>query len=151
MTSKVFRYLLIAAIVFLALSGVFGGIILMVDSSGSYLQIPLDLLESTPFSNYLIPGIILFLFLGLFPGLVAFGLIKKRRIKLANRFNIYKKKHWAWTFSLYCGIILVLWIDIQVMLLGGGYPLQTVYAILGVLIIILTLTPYVSRFYKKKR
>ncbi len=151
MTSKIFRYLLIAAIIFLTLSGLFGGISLIIDSSGSNLQLPLDLLESTPFSSYLMPGIVLFLFLGLFPGLVAFGLITKKRIKIADRFNIYKKKHWAWTFSLYCGIILVLWIDIQVMLLGGGYPLQTVYAILGVLIIILTLTPFVTRFYKKKK
>ncbi len=151
MTSKIFRYLLIAVIVFLALSGIFGGVSLIADSSGSNLQLQLNLLESTLFSSYLIPGIVLLLFLGLLPSFVAFGLITKKRIKIANRLNIYKRKHWAWTFSLYCGIILVLWIDIQVMLLGGGYTLQTVYALIGVLIIILTLTPFVTRFYKKKK
>ena len=151
MTSKILRYLLITVIIFLALSGLFGSISLIVDSSGSNLQLSIYLLESTIFNNYLLPGIILLLFLGLFPCFVAYGLITKKRIKVANRLNIYKKRYWAWTFSLYCGIILILWIDIQVMLLGGGYPLQTIYALLGVLIIILTLTPYVTRFYKKKK
>lgn len=151
MSSKILRYLLIAVIIFLGISGLLGGISLLFDPSGSNLQLSTALLESTIFSSFLIPGITLLLFLGFFPIFVAYGLITRKKIKAANRLNIYKKRHWAWTFSLYCGIILVLWIDIQVMLIGGGYMLQTAYAILGVLIIILTLTPFITRFYKKRK
>jgi len=150
MTSKTLRFLLIAIIIILALSGIFGGTSLIFDPSGESLQIPIFLLESTLFRSYLIPGIILFLLLGIFPILVAFGLITKKKLNFANKINPYKKRHWAWTYSLYCGIILVLWIDIQVMMIGGGYILQSIYAILGVIIIILTLTPRVMKFYKKR-
>jgi hypothetical protein len=151
MTSKILRFLLIAIMVILAISGLAGGINLIADPSGDSLQLTTFLLGSTLFSNFLIPGFILLIFLGIFPILVAYGLITKSKSKAANRINLYKKRHWAWTYSLYCGIILVLWIDIQVMLIGGGYTLQTVYAILGVLIIILTLSPEVMRFYKLKK
>jgi len=151
MAGKIMRYLLIAIMALVALSGLFGGVSLIVDPSGKGLQIPLLLLESTLFNSYLIPGLILFIFLGILPLFVVFGLITRRKVRFAKRINIYKKRHWAWTFSLYCGIILVLWIDIQVMLIGGGYILQTIYALLGVLIIILTLSPEIIRFYKVKK
>jgi len=150
MTSKILRYLLIAVIIFLGISGIFGGISLIIDPSGSNLQLSTAFLESTPFTSFLIPGIILLIFLGVFPCITAYGLISRRKLRVANRVNIYKRKHWAWTYSLYCGIMLVLWIDIQVMMLGGGYILQSIYAILGVTIIILTLSPQLMKFYKKR-
>ena len=150
MSSKILRFLLVAIIVILALSGIAGSIGLIIDPSGNTLQIPTSLLENTLFSSYLIPGIILFLLLGIFPIFVAFGLITKKRLKFADKINPYKKRHWAWSYSLYYGIILVLWIDFQVMMIGGGYILQSIYAILGVIIILLTLTPQVMRFYKKR-
>lgn len=151
MTSKILRYLLIAVMIFLSISGLFGGISLIIDPTGTNLHLSLYLLESTFLNSFLLPGIILLLFLGIYPAFVAYGLITRRKIKVANRLNIFKKRHWAWTFSLYCGIILIIWIDIQVMMVGGGYTLQTVYALLGVLIIIITLTPSLTRSYKKKR
>jgi hypothetical protein len=149
MTSKILRFLLNAAMIFLAVSGLYGGISLLIDPSGNNIQLSTSLLENTLFDSYFIPGITLLLFLGLLPGFVAYGLISKQKSRLASKLNLYKKRHWAWTFSLYCGIILVIWIDIQVMLIGGGYTIQTVYALLGVLILILSLTPEVMRFYKK--
>ncbi len=151
MTGKILRYLLISVMALVAVSGLFGGLSLIVDPSGSSLQLPLLLLESTIFNSYLVPGLILLIFLGILPLFVTFGLITKRKVPFAKRINIYPKRHWAWTVSLYCGIILVLWIDIQVMLIGGGYMLQSIYALLGVLIIILTLTPEIIRFYKTKK
>ena len=123
----------------------------MVDPSGASIHLNTSLLESTIFHNFLVPGIILFLLLGIFPFIAAFGLMTRKKSKFLNRFNPYKKKHWAWAYSLYCGIILVLWIDFQVMIIGGGNWLQTTYAILGVLIIILALIPSVMKNYKIKK
>jgi len=151
MTNKILRFLLIAILIILAMSGIAGGISLIIDPSGENLQLSTSFLESTLFSNFLAPGMILLLFLGIFPTLVVYGLLTKKKSKVANRINLYKRRHWAWTYSLYCGIILILWIDFQVMFIGGGYTLQTIYALLGVLIIILTLTPEVMRFYKIKK
>jgi hypothetical protein len=48
------------------LGALYGGFLLMVDPSGSKMQMPLSYLEHSPFSNYLIPGIILFIVNGLF-------------------------------------------------------------------------------------
>ena len=150
MTGKILRYLLYAAMIFLAISGLYGGVILLVDPSGSKLQLSISLLENTMFTNYFIPGLTLLLLLGLVPSFTFYGLISKRKNRIASKLNLYNKKHWAWTFSIYSGIILITWIDIQVMLIGGGYTIQTVYALLGVLILILTLTPEINRSYKLK-
>jgi hypothetical protein len=150
MIKRIIRIKLIAAIAILAITGIYGGIALILDKSGANLELSTNLLESTIFNSYLVPGIILLILLGFFPTITAFGLITRKKSRIANKINIYKKRHWAWTYSLYCGIMLVLWIDIQVMMLGGGYILQSIYAILGVVIIVLALLPSVMKFYKKK-
>lgn len=150
MIKKIIRIKLIAAIAILAITGIYGGVALILDKSGANLELSTNLLESTIFNSYLVPGIILLILLGFFPTLTAFGLITRKKSRVANKINIYKKRHWAWTYSLYCGILLVLWIDIQVMMIGGGYILQSIYAILGVVIIVLALMPSVMKFYKKR-
>ncbi len=150
MIKKIIRIKLIAAIAILAITGIYGGVALILDKSGANLELSTNLLESTIFKSYLVPGIILLIILGFLPTLTTFGLITRKKIRLANKLNIYKKRHWAWTYSLYCGIMLVLWIDIQVMMIGGGYILQSIYAILGVVIIVLALMPSVMKYYKKK-
>jgi len=150
MIKRIIRIKLIAAIAILAITGIYGGVALILDKSGANLKLSTNLLESTIFNSYLFPGIILLILLGFFPTLTAFGLITRKKSRIANKINIYKKRHWAWTYSLYCGIMLVLWIDIQVMMIGGGYILQSIYAILGVVIIVLALMPSVMKYYKKK-
>lgn len=150
MLKRIIRIKLIVAIAILAITGIYGGVALILDKSGANLELSTNLLESTIFNSYLVPGIILLILLGFFPTLTAFGLITRKKSRIANKINIYKKRHWAWTYSLYCGIMLVLWIDIQVMMIGGGYILQSIYAILGVVIIVLALMPSVMKFYKKK-
>jgi len=150
MIKRIIRIKLIAAIAILAITGIYGGVALILDKSGANLELSTNLLESTIFNSYLVPGIILLILLGFFPTLTAFGLITRKKSRVANKINIYKKRHWAWTYSLYCGIMLVLWIDIQVMMIGGGYILQSIYAILGVVIIVLALMPSVMKYYKKK-
>ncbi|MBA7716268.1 hypothetical protein ES703_125337 [subsurface metagenome] len=45
--------------VFIGLGAVGGGLALVLEPTGSYLGIPLELLKSSPFSTYLVPGIVL--------------------------------------------------------------------------------------------
>jgi hypothetical protein len=142
-------YLLLILIFFQALSGLFGGMMLVISPSGSFFQMnAAEMLHNAPFANFLIPGLILLILLGLFPAFVSVSLMIKPSWKRAGMLNIYNKKHWAWTYSLYSAIMLILWIDIEIMMLGGGHILQTIYALLGVAILIIALVPAVQHYYE---
>jgi hypothetical protein len=100
------RYILAFLLFLLGIGAVYGGVILIICPDGSFMQMPPSFIESTPFSSFLIPGIILFLLLGMFPLFVVYSLLGKPKWKWANLLNIYKHAHWAWTYSLYSGILL---------------------------------------------
>lgn len=121
----------------------FGGIMLLGDTSGSLLQTNPLLLKNSPFSSFLIPGTVLFLLLGVFPGIAFYGMVRKPNWKWAQALSVYKNMHWGWTFTLYTGLMLIIWIDVQIAMIGGGDILQTIYALVGVLITILALVPSV--------
>ena len=109
-------YILLFLIFFQIISAVPAGFILIGDSSGANLGFTLELLKHSPFSNFMIPGLFLFIVLGLFPILIFYGLIKKFEFKLAEKININKEFHWSWTFSYYLGLTLILWINFQLFL-----------------------------------
>lgn len=141
-------YLLVALVFFQAVSGLIGGGALVLAPDGSLVHMPLRFLEHTPFQNYLLPGLILLFLLGVFPALVGIGLWIRPDWHWARRLNIYHHRHWAWAFALYLGFMLILWIDVQVMLIGYQNLLQTIYALLGVLLLVLTLWPSVMRHFE---
>lgn len=141
-------YILIIAVALEAIGAIYGGISLMNDPSGESIRLPVTLLEGTLFSSFLIPGIILFLLLGFFPLFLIFPLIFKPNWPIINGLNIYKSYHWSWTYSIYTGIILCIWINIQIMVLSTGYVLQGACGLFGVFIVILTLLPNVKRYYR---
>jgi hypothetical protein len=121
----------------------------MIEPNGSLLGMKSGWLQHTPFSNYLIPGALLFLLNGIFPLLIIFGLIFKPGWKIFEAFNIYKHKHGAWTYSLYSGIIVLAWIIIQ-QLTTDYYRLGTLAAANGLLVLIVTLLPRVISYYDAK-
>lgn len=63
-------YLLAAMHGLIGIGAVAGGLMLMIDPSGKMLNIPASLLEKSPFTHFLIPGMILFLMLGVLPLLI---------------------------------------------------------------------------------
>lgn len=95
MESKITRNILLALLAFLGLGAMGGGAIFIISPSGKLFGMPLSMLDKTPFSNFLIPGIILFLVLGIAPILLMMALIKKPNSKFANWFNYFKDMHWA--------------------------------------------------------
>ncbi len=135
---------------FQIISAGYGGFLLVIDPTGGALHMPLSNLVGTPFQNYLIPALILFLVLGLFPVFILYGLIFQPVWKGAEFLNIYPDKHWSWTYSLYLGIMLIFWITIQIWMVGGGFFIQTLYALVGLSIVVLTLVPGVMRYYTRK-
>ena len=110
---------------------------------------PVTLLYGTPFPNYLIPGMILLIFLGLYPVLVLYAMLNRPGWKWADAFNIYPDQQWSCTHALYSGIILILWIDCQVMFIGYLFPIQMAYSFLGVFITILAILPWVRKHFLK--
>ncbi|AGK52367.1 hypothetical protein [Bacillus sp. 1NLA3E] len=69
--------LLIFLQLFLGVGAIFGGSVFVIEPSGDLINMPISLLEQTPFSNFLIPGIILLVVLGIIPTIISFALIKK--------------------------------------------------------------------------
>ncbi|MCL1631399.1 hypothetical protein M3N64_05460 [Sporolactobacillus sp. CPB3-1] len=112
-------YALIVLHLLLGIGAFIGGGLLILSPDGALLSMPLSLLKDSFFDNYLIPGLILFLFLGLYPLLVALFLITKKPFTLAEPFNLYKKTHWAWIHSLYVGFALIIWLTVEMYLLHG--------------------------------
>lgn len=127
-------YILIGLMTFQGLSGLFGGIMLVLDPSGNSLNMPIDLLENSPFTNYLIPGIILLLILGILPLTVMNGL--------------WKKQKWSWYGSLFVSVSLLIWIFVEVLMIGyqAEPPLQLIYGLAGILLLIFTLMSSVKNF-----
>jgi hypothetical protein len=141
-------YILIIVMALEALGAIFGGVSLMSDPSGESIQLPITLLEGTIFNSYIIPGAILFLLLGFFPLFLIFPLIFKPNWPIIDVLNIYKGYHWAWTYSVYTALMLIIWINVQMMILGTGSIIQGAFGLVGVLILILTLSPGVKRYYR---
>lgn len=144
------RYILFLLIFFQIISAIPAGFLLIYDPSGSKLGYSLEQLNLSPFPNFLIPGLFLFTVLGLFPIIIFYGLIKKPTFKLAEKINLYKNYHWSWTFSYYLGMLLILWINIQLYFIREFSILHFIYSLLGVLIIFITFLPVTKKEYKKR-
>lgn len=141
-------YILIIIMALEALGAIFGGVSLMTDPSGESIHLPITLLEGTIFNSYIIPGVVLFLLLGFFPLFLIFPLILKPNWPIIDGLNIYKGYHWAWTYTIYTAIMLIIWINVQMMILGTGSIIQGAFGLVGVLILILALSPGVKRYYR---
>lgn len=144
---KFIRYLLYILHLFLGINASVGGFMLMLKPDGSLLQMQHDFLKNSGFSNFFLPGLFLFIFIGLLSLISFWGLAFQFDFKICNALNIYKGRHWAWAFSLYTGITTILWITIQLMI-TEYFWLQPVIIFTGLSIIICALTPGVMQHYE---
>ncbi len=142
--------LLIILLVFQSISGLFGGIQFILAPSGDFIQMPIISLAHTPFSDFTIPGLILFLLLGVFPGFTAYCLASKPAWKWADKLNLYENRYFAWACSVYIAVMLFTWITVEIQMIGYGHFIQTFYAFLGIFILVTALLPGVMAFYEKK-
>lgn len=116
------RFITIVSILIIAITALLGGLELMADPTGQSISMSLDWLELTPFNDYLIPGVLLFLFIGissLFIGVLA--LIGYRHYPM---------------FVLLQGLILTTWMVGQVIILTKHGYIQLIYFLLGLLLIV---------------
>ena len=138
-------YPLVALHLLLGVGALYGGFSLMTDATG--FGVKPEWLAESPFKNYLLPGLILFIFNGLFPILIVLGLVLKPAWRWANILNIYRDRHWSWTYSLFSGIIVIFWIAVQITMVPYFW-LQPTFLLVGLLILIFTLWPGMMQFYQ---
>jgi len=124
---------LLAVLIFEGLSGVLGGVGLVGAPDGSALGMPLSLIGGGPFPDYLVPGLILLLVIGVFPLVTAAGVWRERR--------------WAWWSSLAVGVAVIGWIVGEILILGWQGPVAVamwvVWGLPGPLILLLATRPTV--------
>ena len=96
------RIFTLILLLILGISAVGGGWMLITDPSGISLGIPSDLLKETPFNDYLIPGIILFIFNGVLSLITAILMIKK-------------SKYFTF-FLIFQGLFLSTWLTVELIL-----------------------------------
>lgn len=106
-----------------SVGALFGGWNLMLHPDGSSMQMSLDWLQYSPFSNYLIPGIILFTVNGLF-GIFVLGTI------------IFRHRFFHW-FVVVQGLILTGWIIIQILMVRSVLGIQVFFGSIGLALILL--------------
>lgn len=102
---------------------------LVMDSTGRSLGIPANWLHGSPFDNYFIPGLVLLLALGVSPLAVTYGL--------------WRRRHWSWLGALLVGLMLIIWIAVEILVIGyqPSPPLQLIYGLLGLIIILMVSFP----------
>ncbi len=109
--------------VFIGLGAVGGGIMLISDPSGGGIGIPVELLEGSPFSDYLIPGLVLLTVNGL--GSIIGSIMTFRRHRFCR------------LTAAVLGIFLMAWITIQVMIFNSIHWVHATYFTLGLVELIL--------------
>lgn len=117
--TKAFIILLIVFEFFNGLSGLAGGFGLIGDPTSASLGMKLEWLNGTPFSNYLIPGIVLFIINGIGNTTAAIMSIKKTR-------------YFDYLGTL-MGTIMMIWIISQVAWIGYKNFLQPLYFSTGLI------------------
>jgi len=142
------HYFLETLIIIQGVTALYGGGCLVLAPDGSLLGLPLEYLANTPFNGYFFPGFFLGFFLGLIPLTLVYTLWRRPQRPYMNVLNIYNDMYFAWTYTLYLGIVLIIYMDLQIMMIGYHSKLQVAYALLGVLILIITLMPEIKRYYE---
>lgn len=115
--------------VLLGIRGVLGGGQFIVDPTGGIVGVSTSMLAGTPVSDFLVPGIVLFVGFGVFPLAVASGLVRG-----FDR---------AWIASLVVAVGLLGWVVLEGVLMGFGERLQYPNAIQAVVMGLLSLLPSV--------
>ena len=102
--SKLLHFPLSIIQLFVAVGALPAGLLFIIDPTGGVVKMPLTLLADSPFSNFLIPGVLLFLLLGVGNAIGTVG--------------AFKRRCWAGWLAILLGGALIVWIIAQVYWLG---------------------------------
>jgi len=122
--TKTLRIIGLTLLFFTAITAIWGGVGLIYDPSGEYMQMSLDFLQHSPFPNYLIPGILLLIFNGMLSLITAIMVIKNHSI--------------GYKLTILQGIILIIWLSVQIAMIRVFYiPMHLPFFTIGITLILL--------------
>ena len=121
---RLLTYSLGAFQAFIGITAIAGGFRLVSNPNGTS-DIPIEWLNSSPFTNYLIPGLVLLIVIG-------FGNV------LGGIFSFLSKRY-AGGLAAMLGTFLILFMTIEVWFVGLRNFLQPLYFILGAIVLVLGL------------
>ncbi len=110
---------------FTAVTAILSGLALVFYPDGHLFQMPVSLLDHSPFENFRIPGLVLAVLVG--------------GSNLAGAFSMAFDYNYAGRMTLLAGIQLTLWILVQYLLIRTFDWLQVFYLIIGLALIWISL------------
>lgn len=134
---------------FLSLGAFVGGIPMMLDPSGAMLKLPISMLDESPISSFLLPGIILTLFFGIIPAVIFYAFLKRPAWRWANRLNLLPDMYWGWTFTIYIGFGQIIWISVQTVIINSATLVHLFYTLIGISIISVALLTPIRTYYMR--
>ena len=126
-TLKVIQYLLGNLLAFMGINAFGGGIYGMMGAK----DIPLEWLDGTPFHNFFIPSLILFLIVG------GSFLLASIAVFIGHRYAVL--------VSIFSLLVVYIWLCVQILMIGSVSFLQPATACMASLILLLTL------FYQRQK
>jgi hypothetical protein len=145
MIQRLMIWILFLALIVFSLGGFYGGVAMLLDPSGNTLSLEAEL-DSLPVSDYVLPGIFLFVVMGAIPLFLAIALSTRMRWAWATNLTAWSQHHWAWTGTVLFTFVVAIWLLYEGSLIGW-YPITYVTGINALVILILALTPPVRQFY----
>lgn len=118
-SEKVIRYTLGILLLVVAFNALGGGYYGMAGAK----NIPLEWLKGSPFRNYFIPSLFLFLCIG--------------GSCLISAIAVFRGNRYARSLSFICGLIILIWLIAQVAIIGYVSWMQPVTAVVALLILFL--------------
>lgn len=109
------------------------GLALSLNPSGDWVRMSTTMLAGSPFEDFRIPGLILFIVIGLGALLLAIALFRLPAWGWATRCNPWKTRHFVWSASICYGFALTTWIGVEVAMIGFDSWLQPFHFCLGLL------------------
>lgn len=116
------KFFSVLLLLFNGIGAVYGGYNLVTKPDGSSMQMPLTFLQHSPFQDYFIPGVLLFIANGLFSLFVC----------LAVLLNL---KNYSWLVMIQ-GAILIGWIQIQILMIKTIVHLHIIMGLTGFLLLL---------------
>lgn len=121
---KIVYRLLLGLHLFVGIGAIAGGLAAITNPLAP-MGMPTELLKNSPFSNYLIPGIILFVIIGLG------NIISAVMFRFKSRYQGYISSIFSWA--------LMIWIIVQCIILNTVISLHVIYFIIGLIEAVLSM------------
>lgn len=116
------RILLILLTLFTGITAMAGGLMLVLWPDGSAMQLPLGQLNTSLFSNYLIPGLVLFFVVG--------------GLNMAALVAILRKRNYRYNLSIAAGVMITGFIIGELLFISELHWLQFLYLGIGLLTVL---------------